>query len=132
MVRRNGAWAVAGVVTWGGETQGRDCGEGLPDVSERVAAHRALLTAATTPAPWAERRVRVRREGTLLRCAIGTWHPATATFAVRWWKRTGDFGVRRLVPGAGTTRRDGPGAVGCSVTARTAGGWATEDSYNQL
>ena len=40
MVQRDGAWAVAGVVTWGGETYGRDCGEGLPDVSERVDAHR--------------------------------------------------------------------------------------------
>ena len=45
MVQRNGVWALAAVVTWGGETQGRDCGEGLPDVSERLDAHAALLTA---------------------------------------------------------------------------------------
>ena len=51
MVQRNGAWAVAGVVTWGGETYGRDCGEGLPDVSERVDAHAALLTATGAFAP---------------------------------------------------------------------------------
>ena len=51
MVRRNGAWAVAGVVTWGGETYGRDCGEGLPDVSERVDAHTALLNATGAYAP---------------------------------------------------------------------------------
>ena len=51
MVRRNGAWAVAAVVTWGGETYGRDCGEGLPDVSERVDAHAALLDPSGTVAP---------------------------------------------------------------------------------
>jgi hypothetical protein len=31
--------------------------------------------------------------------------------------------------GHGRTRRGGP--AGCSVIARTAGGWAREDSYNQ-
>ncbi len=75
MVQRNGAWALAAVVTWGGETQGRDCGEGLPDVSERVDAHTALLSATGTVAPWAERRVRVRRSGAVRRCVIGRWHP---------------------------------------------------------
>jgi hypothetical protein len=130
MVRRNGAWAVAGVVTWGGETQGRDCGEGLPDVSERVAPHVALLTATTARAPFAKRRVRVRRTGGTLRCVIGAWQPASATFRVRWWRRDGL--ERTYVSGTAKTRRDGPARLGCSVTARTAGGWATEDSYNEL
>ncbi len=129
MVQRGGVWAVAGVVTWGGETQGRDCGEGLPDVSERVDAHAALLTATGTVAPWAERRVRVRRSGAVRRCVIGDWHPSSARFTVRWWKG----GPERVsLKGGGKTRRVKSGRVGCSVTARTRGGWATEDSYNAL
>ena len=128
MVQRNGAWAVAGVVTWGGETYGRDCGEGLPDVSERVDAHAALLTATGPFAPYAERRVRVRRTGNVRRCVIGAWHPAKATVKVRWWRQNG--AKRTDLKGSGSTRRGGP--AGCSVTVTTAGGWATEDSYNQL
>jgi hypothetical protein len=132
--------AVAGVVTWGGETQGRDCGEGLPDVSERVDAHRELLRATGAVAPWAERRVRVRRTGAVRRCVIGRWHPGAATFRVRWWRQGKPHaegqeivaGKRTYLAGGGTRRRVTNGRVGCSVTARTAGGWATEDSYNQL
>ncbi len=131
MVQRNGGWAVAGVVTWGGETQGRECGEGLPDVSERVAAHRALLTATTTPAPWAGQRTRVRREGRTLRCVSGPWS-GQPKLTVRWWRRTGLTGPLHYVAGTKATRPDKPGALGCSVTARTAGGWTTEDSYNLL
>ncbi len=126
MVQRGGAWALAGVVTWGGETQGRDCGEGLPDVSERVDAHTALLGATGPVAPWAERRVRVRRSGAVRRCVIGRWHPAGVRFTVRWWRERGAF-----LKGGGRTRRVTSGRVGCSVTARTPGGWATEDSYNR-
>jgi hypothetical protein len=131
MVMRSGAWAVAGVVTWGGETHGRDCGEGLPDVSERVGAHLSLLTAHPSAfAPWAQRRVRVRRSGDVRRCVIGAWRPSTAKFKVRWWRR-GKSGTLTYLPGGGRTRRlDRP--AGCSVTATTAGGSATEDSYNQL
>jgi hypothetical protein len=128
MVMRDGAWAVAGVVTWGGETFARDCGEGLPDVSERVDAHAALLTATTAFAPYAERRVRVRRTGSRRTCVIGAWHPSAAKFTIRWWRRNGSKVV--TLPGHGRTRTGGP--AGCSMTARTAGGWATEDSYNQL
>jgi secreted trypsin-like serine protease len=128
MVQRDGAWAVAGVVTWGGETYGRGCGEGLPDVSERVDAHAALLTATGAFAPYAERRVRVRRTGNVRRCVIGAWHPAKATVKVRWWRQNG--AKRTDLKGSGSTRRGGP--AGCSVTVTTAGGWATEDSYNQL
>jgi hypothetical protein len=138
MVRRNGAWAVAGVVTWGGETQGRACGDGLPDVSERVDAHRALLSATAPAAPWATQRTRVRREGTILRCVSGPW-AGKPKLSVRWYRQ----GLTRVESGQvvsgkrtyasrGSTRRDGAGSVGCSVTARTAGGWAVEDSYNQL
>ncbi|WP_028057972.1 S1 family peptidase [Candidatus Solirubrobacter pratensis] len=139
MVRRNGVWAVAGVVTWGGETQGRGCGGGLPDVSERVDAHRALLTATKTPAPWAARRTRVRRHGHVLRCVSGPWRNAPK-LSVRWYRQApgkvenGRFGQgrRTYVPGHGATRKDAPGALHCSVTARTAGGWAQEESYNAL
>lgn len=131
MVQRNGAWAVAAVVTWGGETQGKDCGEGLPDVSERVDAHTALLTEAKPPAPWAKQRTRVRREGPTLRCVSGPW-AGKPKLTVRWWRRTTLTGPLHYVSGTKTTRPDKPGALGCSVTARTAGGWATEDSYNLL
>lgn len=143
MVQRGGAWALAGVVTWGGETYGKDCGEGMPDVSERVDAHRDLLTRTGPVAPWTERRVRVRRSGKVRRCVIGTWHPAGARFTVRWWTegkpRTEQTpegtailpGKRIDLEGGGKTRTPKSGKVGCSVTARTAGGWATEDSYNQ-
>jgi hypothetical protein len=130
MVQRDGAWAVAGVVTWGGETYGRGCGEGLPDVSERVDAHTALLTATGTFAPYAERRVRVRRTGSIRHCVLGTWHPANASFKIRWWR--GKAGKRTYLKGSGRTLRLTKGLAGCSVTAKTAGGWATEESYNQL
>jgi hypothetical protein len=140
MVQRDGVWAVAGVVTWDGETYGRDCGEGLPDVSERVDAHTPLLTATGTFAPFSERRVRVRRTGTTRRCAIGAWHPGNATFKVRWWRegkprmKDGRYSATRsfLKDTGRTIEVKMGGAVGCSVTAMTAGGWATEDSYNQL
>lgn len=127
-----GGWAVAGVVAWGGETRGRDCGEGLPDVSERVAPHAALVTGALPRAfaPWASRRVRVRRvAGGRLRCVIGAWRPAGARFTVSWW-RAGKH--RTPVSGASEVRSDRPGRLGCTVTARTAGGWAEESSYNAL
>jgi hypothetical protein len=73
LLRRGRALQVAGVVTWGGETQGRDCGGGPADVSERTLPHLALLTGAPPKAfaPYAERRVRVRRTGATRRCAIG-------------------------------------------------------------
>ena len=140
MVQRNGSWALAGLVTWGGETQGRDCGEGLPDVSERIAAHADLLTKTGAVAPWAERRVRVRRSGKVRRCVIGKWHPASAKFTVRWWREAPPTtegqeivpGKRTYLKGGGKTRTLRSGKVGCSVTARTAGGWATEETYNQL
>jgi Trypsin len=139
MVRRNGAWAVAGVVTWGGETHGKGCGGGLPDVSERVDAHRALLSATTAPAPWAVKRTRVRREGARLRCVSGPWTGKPA-LSVRWYRQGkpkvehGRFseGHRSYVAGHAATHADTRGRLHCAVTARTAGGWAREDSYNAL
>jgi hypothetical protein len=123
---------VAGVVTWGGETLLRACGEGPADVSERVLPHLALLTGAPPRklAPYAERRVRVRRSGTVRRCVIGKWHPAGARFTVRWFRDDGR--ETTALPGTGRTRVVRRGRVGCSVTARTAGGWAVEESYNAL
>ena len=140
MVQRAGAWAVAGVVTWGGETYGRDCGEGLPDVSERVDAHAALLNAGGALAPFAERRVRVRRTGRTRRCVAGTWHPSNARLRFRWYReatprREGNtvyVGAPVFLAHTGRTYTGAKGRVGCAVTARTAGGWATELSYNQL
>ena len=103
MVQRDGAWALAGVVTWGGETQGRDCGEGLPDVSERVDAHTALLGATGPVAPWAQRRVRVRRSGAVAPLRDRPLAPAGARFTVRWWREP-----RRVPEGR---RKDAAGDV---------------------
>ena len=132
MVRRDGALQVAGVVTWGGETLGRACGAGPADASERVLAHLALVTGAPprTLAPYAERRVRVRRTGAVRRCVIGAWHPGNPRFTVRWFRRNGF--ERTFLPGTGRTRTVRSGRIGCTVTARTAGGWAVEESYNAL
>ena len=99
MVQRDGALQVAGVVSWGGETERRVCGEGPADVSERVLPHLALLTGPAPKrfAPYAVRLPRVTAGG---RCDRGRWLPA---------------GTRV------TVRRSGGS---CVVTARTAGGWA--------
>jgi hypothetical protein len=134
LVQRAGAPAVAGVVSWGGETQGRDCGAGLPDVSARASTYAPLLTGALPArlAPYALRRVRVRRAGATLRCVIGDWRPSGARFSIRWRRRT-TARHAITVPGAHRTRHAPPTTkLGCSVTARTSGGWATEDSYNLL
>jgi hypothetical protein len=134
VVQRNGAPAVAGVVSWGNETRGGDCGDGQPDVSARVATHASLLTGAAPSAlaPYALRRVRVRRAGDTLRCVIGDWKPSGATFSIRWWRRTTHARVIS-VSGTHRTRHASPTTkLGCSVTAHTPGGWATEDSYNLL
>ena len=105
MVRRNGAWALAAVVTWGGETQGRDCGEGLPDVSERVDAHGALLTATGSGRP-VGRAARARpphgRRAPLRDRALA---PGERALQVRWWK-----GDRVPLQGGGKTRRVRPAA----------------------
>jgi hypothetical protein len=97
-----------------------------------VLPHLALLTGAPprTLAPYAERRVRVRRSGRVRRCVIGTWHPAGARFSVRWFRRDGE--ETTPLGGGGRTRVVRRGRVGCAVTARTAGGWAVEESYNAL
>jgi hypothetical protein len=146
MVRRDGALLEAGVVTWGGETQGHGCGRGPADVAERVLPHLALLTGpAPAFAPYARQRVRVRRHGATRTCVIGAWSPASARFSVRWYRqdrphtrRDPDTGARVYVPGRthflpghGRTR-NATAPVSCQVTARTAGGWATEESYNRL
>ena len=131
LVRRGGDLVIAGVVSWGGETQGRDCGGGLPDVAERVDRHlRLLRSRPKAVAPWALRRVRVRRRGHTLRCVAGAWRPASATLHVRWYR--GSANHNTTVPGTARTRRAGRRPLGCEVTARTAGGVAHEISYNQL
>jgi secreted trypsin-like serine protease len=101
MVRRDGALQVVGVVSWGGETQERDCGEGPADVSERVLPHLALLTGAlpARTAPYATRAVKITSNG----CYRGRWRPAGTKLSVRSARRNG----RRI----------------CIVTARTVGGW---------
>lgn len=108
MVTRDGVLQVVGVVSWGGETQLRECGEGPADVSERVHAHLALLTGAfpARPAPYATRNVRITSKG----CDRGRWRPAGTRLSVRSGRRDG----RRI----------------CIVTARTPGGWTELESYN--
>jgi hypothetical protein len=99
LVTRDGGLQVAGVVSWGGETLARRCGEGPADVAERVLPHRRLLTgpAPQRLAPYAVRAPGVTAGG---RCDRGRWRPAGAKITVRRKGRT------------------------CVVTARTAGGWA--------
>jgi hypothetical protein len=101
MVRRDGALLLVGVVSWGGETQERECGEGPADVSERVLPHLALITGKlpARTAPYPTRAVRRTRTG----CDRGRWRPAGTKLRVRSARRDG----RRI----------------CIVTARTAGGW---------
>ncbi len=111
MVARDGVPQVAAVVTWGGETLGRECGEGPADVSERVLPHAALVTGPVpkASAPYSTGAVRIDRQG---KCHRGSWLPRGATFKLHYFKRGG----RRA----------------CSVTARTPGGWAEKESYNAV
>jgi hypothetical protein len=101
MVTRDGVLQVVGVVSWGGETQLRDCGEGPADVSERVLPQLALLTGAlpARTAPYPTRRPRITSKG----CDRGRWRPAGVQLRARY-------------KGKGAARV-------CVVTARTAGGW---------
>ena len=127
MVRRDGALQVAGVVTWGGETQGRPCGEGPADVSERVLAHLALVTGAPpgTLAPYA-RRVRVRRPAGR-RCVIGAWHPGSPGSPSAG---SGGRPERRFLPGH---RPHADGQLRPDRLHRDCphgGRWAEEESYN--
>ncbi|MBE2317461.1 serine protease [Solirubrobacter sp. CPCC 204708] len=103
LVTREGVLQQAGVVSWGGETQRRLCGEGPADVAERVLPHLALLTGPLPErlAPYAIRTPRVTPAG---RCDRGRWGPAGAKVRARW-------------TGRGSQRT-------CVITARTAGGWS--------
>jgi hypothetical protein len=104
MVNRDGALQQAGVVSWGGETQERLCGEGPADVSERVVPHLRLLTGAPPKrlAPYAVRTPRMKRNG---RCDPGRWRPAAARVTVHY-------------SGSRANRS-------CTVLVRTEGGWTT-------
>jgi hypothetical protein len=106
MVARDGVLQVVGVVSWGGETQLRDCGEGPADVSERVLPHLAFLTGAlpARTAPYATRQPRITSKG----CNRGRWRPAGTRLSARYERRN----HRRV----------------CVVTARTAGGWAEAEA----
>jgi secreted trypsin-like serine protease len=110
-VTRDGQMQVAGVVTWGGETLGRECGEGPADVSERVLAHASLVTGALpkNQAPYSTTAVRIDAKG---RCHRGAWFPKAAKFKIRYVKH----GRRR----------------GCIVKATTSGGWSEKESYNTV
>lgn len=134
VVRRDGVAQLVGLVTWGGEVRGRGCGEGLPDVSERVAPYAQLIgTDFASAAPYAERRTRVRRVRGRLECVSGPWRGAPRLTST-WYRtaRRGGMPVDVAVPGLRGKRvaaRSVP--LGCTVTARGAGGWAEERSYNQ-
>ena len=146
MVLRDGALQEAGVVTWGGETQGHDCGGGPADVSERTLPHLALITGPRPAfAPYPQQRVRVRRHGSVRTCVIGAWSPSTARFGVRWFRQgppqshASPDDPKRIVYAPGTKHYVGHGRtlktsrpVACEVTARTSGGWASAESYNRL
>lgn len=143
VVRRNGRDELVSVVTWGGEVKGRDCGQGLPDVSERVPPHAGLLSGplrAADLAPWSRDGVRVQRRRGRLTCVVGRWRPSGARLRVSWF-RPGAQKMTEVAPGV--TRitnepdRPLPGVhartirarsfqLGCSVRASTAGGWASE------
>ena len=111
MVTRDGVLQVAGVVTWGGETLGRECGEGPADVSERLLPHASLVTGPVpkAAAPYSTSAVRIDRQG---RCHRGSWLPKATTFKIRYFKRGG--------------------RKACRVTARTPGGWTDKESYNEV
>ena len=129
VVRRGGQAQLAGLVTWGGEVRGRDCGEGLPDVSEQVGRYARLLTQRRA-APYAEARTRVRRADGVLECVSGPWHPGNARLRYTWYRLDGRDDV--AVPGVTSRRiRARTTPLGCAVRASTAGGWAEERSYNQ-
>ncbi len=71
---------------------------------------------------------------------IGAWHGTGVKFKVRWYRLAKPrveggairYGIQEFLDHTGRTYTGAKGRVGCSVTAETAGGWATEDSYNQL
>src|SRR4051812_45165872 len=130
LVRRDGVLQVAGVVTWGGETQRKRCGEGPADVSERVLAHVPLLTGPVPKsfAPASREGIVVTRRGTLRRCTSAHWAPSNTRVTVRWFRRQG--AKKFYLQGTGTTRRVKSGRVGCEAIARTVGGWASEESHN--
>jgi hypothetical protein len=102
MISRDGVLQQAGVVSWGGETQERLCGEGPADVSERVLRHLPLITGKLPKrlAPYAVRTPRMKADG---RCDPGRWRPAGARVSVHY-------------SGRRATRQ-------CTVLVRTEGGW---------
>lgn len=108
MVQRDGVLQVAGVVSWGGETRRRQCGEGPADVSERVLPHFATITGPLPKrfAPWVTRTPEWTSRG----CGHGRWRPAATKVSVRY-------------EGRGTRRK-------CFVTGRTPGGWMEVEAYD--
>jgi hypothetical protein len=109
-VTRAGVQQVAGVVTWGGETLGKACGEGPADVSERVLAHLRLINRLPRhQAPYSISAVRIDKDGT---CHRGAWLPKAAKFKIRYVKHGG--------------------RKGCVVRATTSGGWSEKESYNTV
>jgi hypothetical protein len=128
LVRRDGVLQVAGVVTWGGETQRKPCGKGPADVSERVLAHFALLTGPVPAefAPVSRGALLVTRHGKLARCGSGHWTPASARVTYRWYRLRGE--KRFYLQRTGRVLRVGRRSIYCEQIARTAGGWASADS----
>ncbi|WP_205697332.1 trypsin-like serine protease [Conexibacter sp. SYSU D00693] len=138
---------VAAVVTWGGETQGRGCGEGLADVGERLLEHRSALLAPSPPAaPWSRRAPRITVRDGVATCRRGAWGGGDARFSYAWVRPERFVAVERTPGGAvkrvrriperrvasGPRLRVPSSRRVCVVTARGAGGWAVARSSNAV
>ncbi len=121
---------LVGDVTWGGETQGKACGQGPADVAERVLPHLALILGPepAQSAPWALGFAHITRRGGVRTCHAGAWTPKNPRFSYRWFRCHG--ARKAYLTGTGRTRSS-VNPIGCEVIARTAGGWASQESYRE-
>ena len=95
---------LAGVVTWGGETQGKPCGQGPAGVSERVIPHLGQVL-GPEPAQFAPRPLgyaNITRRGRVVTCHPRAWIPKRPHFSYRWFRFHGNH--RTYLTGTGRTR----------------------------
>lgn len=145
--RPDGAWAQAGIVTWGGEVRSAPCSpQPWPDVSQRtpgLAAYVARSRPVLAPQP--VRRPFVRRRSGRLTCLRGEWRGSGVRYEYRWMQREvrvgrpGADGARPITNDDATIRgatrstlsaRGRHGMVVCEVTAKNAGGVVVVRSMN--